>query len=181
MYMLVLMLSIGMKSAALDAHVVLTSHQVFVADEARLHSLNERDAGTGVLQVHGALLSSPCTLRTNNIDLPLPVMTRGQRVLNVDLTGCGYGDSLTSAATHAGRSAGRSSLIKVNVNLQPGCAGHCFPPAQRLPVMQAILRGGDNRLTWYLSNMHRQQLVTVNDSGAESLSGGPLVLTMGYE
>ena len=149
--MSVIMLSIGMKSATLHAYNQLTHYEVFVADEARQHSLNERDPLTWGVQVHGALHSSPCTLRTNNIELPLQLMTRGQRVLNV------------------------------SVDLQPGFAGNWFPQAQRLPVNQVILRGGDNRLTWYLSNKHRQQLVSVQDSGAESLSVGPLVLTMGYE
>ncbi|MDW3568492.1 pilus-assembly fibrillin subunit (plasmid) [Enterobacter asburiae] len=175
--MSVIMLSIGMKSATLHAYNQLTHYEVFVADEARQHSLNERDPLTWGVQVHGALHSSPCTLRTNNIELPLQLMTRGQRVLNVELTGCGYGDSLISPAMPAGR----SSVINVSVDLQPGSAGNWFPQAQRLPVNQVILRGGDNRLTWYLSNKHRQQLVSVQDSGAESLSVGPLVLTMGYE
>lgn len=121
--------------------------------------------------MHGALLSSPCKLRTNSIDLPLPVLPRGHRVLSLELTGCGYGDVLTSA--------GMTSVIKVSDALLPRAVGKALPAAHLLQVPQAILRGGDNRMTWYLSN--NQQLLTVSYTSESSSSGVPLLLRLVYE
>lgn len=172
MGMAILLLNTGMNSAVLYADELLSGPQEFVADEARQQWFNGR---TGVVEVHGALLSSPCTLRTNSIELPLPVLTGGHRVLSVDLRGCGYGDVLTSAWTPAGR----SSFIKVSGALQPGAVGKLLPAPLRLQVPQAILRGGDNRITWYLSN--KQQLLILNYTSAGSSSGVPLLLRLVYE
>lgn len=145
-------------SVELHADELLTRQRVFVPDETRQQWVNERNGRHGVLEVRGALLSSPCTLRTNEIALPLPAVMQsdGPRTpLSLELTGCGYGDALTGKDTLAGR----SSVIVAYSALLTGQPGGNLQSAPRMPaVARAVLHGGAGRLTWYLSDIQRQLL-----------------------
>ncbi|GDT40112.1 fimbrial protein PapJ [Escherichia coli] len=90
-----LLVSCSMNSV-LRADELLMRDNFFVADETRHLWVNEHNGRTGMLTVSGALLSSPCTLETNEVELPLPdqkegIMTRYALKLKLNLLGCGDG------------------------------------------------------------------------------------------
>lgn len=179
----VLLLSTNMLCGVLHADELLTRQRVFVPDEGRQQWVNERNGRSGTLEVHGTLLSSPCTLRTNEIMLPLPAMRLSdgrQTRLSLDLTGCGYGEDLTSTTTPAGQ----TSVIVVYSALLTGTAGEgLLQPAQQTPTMaRVVLHGGSAKLTWYLSEV-QQKLLT--PSGQDNRWASPvdtaLRLRLDYE
>lgn len=149
-------LGAGINSVDLLADELLTRQQVSVPDTRSQQWINERNGHDGVLEVHGALLSSPCTLQTNEIALPLAAPVTGERVqtlLSLMLTGCDYGDDLTAMnAPEAQRSVtvlGYSALLT-------GDKGGQLQPAQQRPAM--VRRGGSVTLTWRLTDAQRQFL-----------------------
>lgn len=76
----------------LQADELVMRDNFFVADETRHQWVNEHNGRTGMLTVSGALLSSPCTLETNEVELPLQKSTEGimtRYVLKLNLLGCG--------------------------------------------------------------------------------------------
>lgn len=100
-----LLVSCSMNSV-LRADELLMRDNFFVADETRHQWVNEHNGRTGMLIVRGALLSSPCTLETNEVELPLQKSTEGimtRYVLKLNLLGCGDGGAVTSATSVAGR------------------------------------------------------------------------------
>lgn len=155
--LMALILSVGMNSV-LRADQVVTGSDFFVADEGRHQWVSAQNGRTGVLTVSGALLSSPCTLETNEVSLPLPRRAQGiqaRHVLTLDLQGCGDGGSVTSATS----AAGRDSTMAVYSALLTGVEGGLLQPEQRMVgTGRAVLYGGANRFTWYLSEAQQQAL-----------------------
>lgn len=80
-------------NSVLRADELVIRDNFFVADESRHQWVNERNGRTGMLTVSGALLSSPCTLETNEVELVLQqkedIITR--YALELNLQGCGDG------------------------------------------------------------------------------------------
>ncbi len=72
----VLLVSCSMISS-LRADELVMRDNFFVADESHHQWVNERNGRTGMLTVSGALLSSSCTLETNEVELPLPEQKEG--------------------------------------------------------------------------------------------------------
>lgn len=169
--LMALLLSAGMNSVVLHASELLTRDLFFVADESRHEWVSEHNGRTGLLEVRGALMASPCMLDTSEVVLPLPAEMSGlhdRYPLALDLRGCGYGDDLTSEDTPAAR----TTVMIVYSALLTGREGGVLQPGQRmLGTGRAILHGGSGRLTWYLSDVQRQMLmVQKNTSGA--VTGG---------
>ena len=152
------LVSAGVGSLTAQADELLTRQQVFVPDSMYRQWINERNGHDGVLVVHGALLSSPCTLQSNEVALPLATVMQadGPRTpLSLVLTGCGYGDPLTSKATPAGQ----TSVVMTYSALLTGPVGGVLQPGQRMTAeARTVLHGGSTRLTWYLSDVQRQLL-----------------------
>ncbi|EFD0337402.1 TPA: protein papJ, partial [Escherichia coli] len=70
---------------------------VFTADELHHYRINERGGRTGSLAVSGALLSSPCTLVSNEVPLSLRPENHSASAgapLMLRLAGCGDGGAL---------------------------------------------------------------------------------------
>lgn len=153
-----LLLGCGMNSA-LHAEQLMVRDDFFTANEARHQWVNERDGRIGLLIVSGALLSSPCTLETNEAMLPLPRQSHGidnRYKLQLNLVECGDGGSVTSAIS----SAGRDSTMVVYSALLTGVEGGLLQPSQRMVgTGRAALHGGANQFTWYLSEAQQQALV----------------------
>lgn len=147
---LALLLSLSMNSVLHASDPVMQS-SFFVADENHHQWVNERGGRTGVLEVNGALLSSPCVLMTNEVSLP--PRTEGQKrteryPLKLALVGCGEGGSVTSATSPAGV----ASTIVVHSALLSGQSGGVLQPDQRVVGEgRASLHGGNNQLTYFLS------------------------------
>ncbi|HCM1965162.1 TPA: nuclease PIN [Salmonella enterica subsp. salamae serovar 56:l,v:z39] len=169
---LLALLVIAGPGRTVQAGELLTRHSFFVADESRHQWINEHNGRTGVLEVRGALLTSPCTLATNEYPLPATTVSQsgsGAFPLRLDLTGCGDGGDLTSAQT----SAGRTSVTVAYSALLAGMEGGVLQPRQRmLGTGRAQLHGGSSQMTWYLSPAQHQAL---SDIRAALTAGAPYV------
>ncbi len=166
-----LLVSGSMNSVLRADDVVRRDEGLFVADESRHQWVTERNGRTGVLMVSGALVSSPCTLDTEEVALPLERQVEGIQVryaLNLNLTGCGEGGSVVSAVSQAGR----DSLMVMHHALLTGVEGGVLQPDQRMvSTGRALLRGGANRFTYYLSEPQVQALA--GQQASERAQGRP--------
>lgn len=139
-------------NSVLRADEIVPQNDFFVADESRHQWVNEHNGRTGQLLVRGALLSSPCILETNTVALPLPQKKEGMKarhVLALDLLGCGDGGEVTSASSPAGR----DSMMVMQSALLTGVEGGVLQPEQRMVSHgRAVVYGGANRFTYYLSD-----------------------------
>ncbi|TNV16822.1 nuclease PIN [Buttiauxella sp. B2] len=143
---------------ALWADELVMRDNFFTADEERHQWVNEQNGRTGMLIVSGALLSSPCTLETNEVALPLQKQVEGMQehyVLTLNLVGCGDGGAVTSAPAQARRD---STMVVQNTLLAGGDGGALQPGQRSVSTGRAVLHGGVNRLTYYLSEVQQQAL-----------------------
>lgn len=125
-----LLVSCSMNSV-LRADELVMRDNFFVADETRHQWVNEHNGRTGMLTVRGALLSSPCTLETNEVELPLQKSTEGimtRYALKLNLLGCGDGGAVTSATSVAGR----DSMMVMQSALLTGVEDGVLQPEQRM-------------------------------------------------
>ncbi|EAO6410009.1 nuclease PIN [Salmonella enterica] len=180
-----LILSTAM-NGALHAGELLTRDDFYLADESQHVISNEHHGRTGMLVVRGALLSSPCTLITNELELPLsrePGSGVSRYPLQLALTGCGDGDDVTSASTPVGR----SSVMVVYSALLSGAEGGVLHPGQRMVgAGRATLRGGASQMTWYLTEAQQLSLQKSISGQARAPFNNPsagslLRLRMDYE
>ena len=152
-----LLVSCSMNSV-LRADELVMRDNFFVADETRHQWVNEHNGRTGMLTVSGALLSSPCTLETNEVELPLQKITEGimtRYVLKLNLLGCGDGGAVTSA----GSVAGRDSMMVMQSALLTGVEDGVLLPEQRMvSTGRAVVYGGANQFTYWLSEAQQQAL-----------------------
>ncbi|EFQ6911711.1 nuclease PIN [Escherichia coli] len=166
----VLLVSCSMNSV-LRADELVIKDDYFVADETRHQWINERNGRTGMLLVSGALLSSPCTLETNEVELPLPEQKEGimtRYVLKLNLLGCGDGGAVTSATSVAGR----DSMMVMQSALLTGGEGWLLQPDQRMvSTGRAVVYGGANQFTYYLSETQQQALA--GQQAADRVQGKP--------
>lgn len=177
----VMALGLGLSCMAASADELLTRQSV---DGFRYLTGEEMDNRSGTIEVHGALNSAPCTLLSNEIALPKGMGTTigGKRIpLNVDLTGCGYGDALTSAEAPAAQ----TSVVIVYSALLTGQLGNFFLQGDNrwMPVQRrTVLHGGSSRLTWYLNDV-QQRLVVPADKHTklEASSDTTMRLHLEYE
>ncbi|MFV5712023.1 pilus-assembly fibrillin subunit [Escherichia coli] len=150
----VLLVGCGVNST-LQADELGTHDNFFVADETRHQWVNEHSGRTGVLEVRGALLTSPCTLVTNESPLPTTTMLRKEIPLRLYLTGCGDGEDLTVV------------------------------PSAQVDTRRAQLHGGSSQMTWYMSPAQYRDIRAVRKMGASYIIGpaspGLLRLRMDYE
>ncbi|ECW0470412.1 TPA: nuclease PIN [Salmonella enterica subsp. enterica serovar Mississippi] len=153
-----LLVSCSMNSV-LRADELVMQDNLFVADETRHQWVNEHNGRTGLLLVSGALLSSPCTLETNEVELPLQKSTEGimtRYALKLNLLGCGDGGALVSGTSVAGR----DNMMVMQSALLTGVEGGLLQPDQRmLSTGRAVVFGGANQFTYWLSEAQQQALV----------------------
>lgn len=179
-----LLVSCSMTSS-LRADELVMRDNFFVADESRHQWVNERNGRTGMLTVSGALLSSPCTLETNEVELPLPEQQAAgvtRYVLKLNLQGCGDGGAVTSASSVAGR----DSMMVMQSALLTGVEDDMLQPEQRMvSTGAAVVYGGANQFTWWLSRAQHQALMTEPDKGKHAVNprrnDALLSLQLGYE
>ncbi|HAW3202030.1 TPA: pilus-assembly fibrillin subunit [Escherichia coli] len=165
-----LLVSCSMNSV-LRADELVMRDNFFVADETRHQWVNEHNGRTGMLTVRGALLSSPCTLETNEVELPLQKSTEGvmtRYVLKLNLLGCGDGGAVTSA----GSVAGRDSMMVMQSALLTGVEDGVLQPEQRMVSMgHAVVYGGANQFTYWLTEAQQQALA--GQQAADRAQGKP--------
>lgn len=145
----------------------------FVADESRHQWVNEHNGRTGILAVSGALLSSPCTLETNELPLPIEERLSGY-TLRLELNGCGEGEEIVSAGY-------RGKVVMRRVQLrEPG--EKVFRWSPRRTEKQVVLYDGWNQLTYHLNRV-RQRLLTGNPNkkGHNEAENQSVILRLCYE
>ncbi|HAY0237686.1 TPA: nuclease PIN [Escherichia coli] len=152
----------------LRADELVMRDNFFVADETRHQWVNEHNGRTGMLTVSGALLSSPCTLETNEVELPLPEQKEGimtRYALELNLLGCGDGGAITSAGSVAGRDSMNQSteyeniVVKQSAVLKTGKDEVLLSVWQNSGVAKKILWYGNNQITYYVNEAQYQKLV----------------------
>lgn len=145
-------------NSVLWADELVMQENFFVADESSHQWVNEHNGRTGLLLVSGALLSSPCTLETNEVELPLLEQTNRfvtHYALKLNLQGCGDGGVVTSATSVAGR----DSMMVMQSALLTGVASSSLQPSQRIvSTGRAVVYGGSNQFTYWLSEEQQQAL-----------------------
>ncbi|WP_176140199.1 pilus-assembly fibrillin subunit [Escherichia coli] len=121
---------------------------------------NER---AGMLTVSGALLSSPCTLETNEVALPLPEQKEGimmRYALKLNLLGCGDGGAVASATSVAGR----DRVMVIQSILLPEERG--LQAKQRMvSTGRAVVCGGANQFTYWLNEAQQLALMDHKETG----------------
>lgn len=149
-------------------------------DETRHQWVNERIGRTGMLLVSGALLSSPCTLETNEIDLHKDMHPQGmleRYVFKLKLVGCGYGDAKIQAS--------RDKTIATQNALLYNRKGGQPAEQKMLSNGKVALENGQNHLIYYMNKNQRQALISQHISDhthmAPLASSSLLHLLLGYE
>lgn len=148
-YLAVVLGSCGMNGISL-ADELLMRDNFFVADESRHQWVNEHNGRTGILNVKGVLVSSPCILDTTEIKFPLQRDKRGY-VFNLKVSGCGYGEGDTSE--------GRNIVVKQSAVLRTGKDEIMLSLWKSDKESLKTLQHGDNALDYYMEETHYQQLV----------------------
>ncbi|MCQ1917251.1 nuclease PIN [Escherichia coli] len=165
-----LLVSCSMNSV-LRADELVMRDNFFVADELRHQWVNEHNGRSGHLLVSGALLSSPCTLETNEVELPLPEQKEGimtRYALKLNLLGCGDGGVVTSATSMSGR----SSMMVMQSALLTGVEDGVLQLDQRMvSTGRAVVYGGANQFTYWLSEAQQQALA--GQQAADRAQGKP--------
>lgn len=139
---LTLISAVSISSAARAAEVQ-SQKIIFIPDESNHQQVNERNGQVGFLAVSGTLVTSPCTLKTQETSWT-PVVG-GVVPVNLTLTGCGEG-GVTSEDNAAPIHVIRSALLKDSVDGEEP-----MYPELQLPEEAVALRPGDNQLTYKLS------------------------------
>lgn len=162
-----LILNSGINSLSY-ADEVVNSESFFKTDTTDHYQQINNNNHTGMLIVSGALLSSPCTLETNEVELPLQRNKFGSRyVLKLNVVGCGEGGIVTSANSTAGRD---STMVLQSTLLVESCSDY-LPPEQRIVRSgRVVLYGGSNQFTYYL-NKNQQRILTELQGGTGCTRG----------
>ncbi|GDM19304.1 pilus-assembly fibrillin subunit [Escherichia coli] len=174
-----LLVSCNMNSV-LRADGLVMGDNFFVTDGARHQWVNEHNHRTGMLTVSGALLSSPCTLETNEVELPLHksmegIMTR--YALTLSLLGCGDGGAVTSADSVAGH----DRMMVMQSALLTGGDGVLQPEQRMVSAGRVVLYGGVNHFTYWLSEAQQQAVAGQPETVPSRDNPALLRLQVGYE
>lgn len=148
-------------------HNMLYAEEIFPSNDffwgGTNHTQWENDSGRfiGGLAVRGTLLSSPCTLETNEVVLPASSSSTATRyLLKLNLVGCGEGEeaiNMSSAVSVFAALGLRSALFS-----DEGAVGE--HQLQEQSWMK--LKSGANQLTYILNE---QQLASAGMGGIEEV------------
>lgn len=179
-------IALGLMALVLSVAMNNVLHAGDVSEQDKFYLADEHPGHTGKMSVRGALLSSPCTLITNELKMPFQNESQGRTArypLQIMLTGCGDGEDVTSVFSPAGR----SSVMVVYSALLGGVEGGVLHPNQRmLGVGRATLHGGSSAMTWYLTESQHMALQRATSGQVRApfnnmKSGSLLRLRMDYE
>lgn len=143
-YLAVVLGSCGMNGISL-ADELLMRDSFFVADESRHQWVNENNGRTGALNVKGALVSSPCQLDTNEVQISERKKRRDIQKVKVNMSGCGYGNVPESFSEW-----NRKLYVNASITMSGLLRRACYLPSKR-----KFLSDGENQLIFYLEcGMH---------------------------
>ncbi|HAP0323416.1 TPA: nuclease PIN [Escherichia coli] len=167
LYLAALLVSSCMNSV-LRADETVMQDSFFTADEPRHQWVNALNGRTGQLLVSGALLSSPCTLVTNEVQLPLPEY--GEIIkhyeLKLNLRGCGYGGVMLSSTSATERN---SITVMQSTLLTKEEGGMLHPKQQLVSAGRAFVYNGANQFTFRLNK--KQQMALTNAQAKNRAQG----------
>ncbi|WEY65517.1 pilus-assembly fibrillin subunit [Escherichia coli] len=143
-YLAVVLGSCSMNGVS-QADELLTRDDFFVADESRHQWVNEHNGRTGALNVKGALVSSPCQLDTNEVQISERKKRRDIQKVKVNMSGCGYGNVPESFSEW-----NRKLYVNASITMSGLLRSACYLPSKR-----KFLSDGENQLIFYLEcGMH---------------------------
>lgn len=143
-YLAVVLGSCSMNGVS-QADELLTRDDFFVADESRHQWVNEHNGRTGALNVKGALVSSPCQLDTNEVQISERKKRRDIQKFKVNMSGCGYGNVPESFSEW-----NRKLYVNASITMSGLLRRACYLPSKR-----KFLSDGENQLIFYLEcGMH---------------------------
>ncbi len=146
-------LCVSFHSTVLQADELLTRYDLFIADELRYSNVNEYGDRTGVMEVKGALIASPCILETTEIEFPLKKkFSKGNIIypLSLHLRECGYGEN------HLSNESKTSVVLTHNALI---IKGGVFQSDLKISGSELIvLQGGSGYIHWDL-NENQQKLI----------------------
>ncbi len=143
-YLAIVLGSCGMNGISL-ADGLLMRDNFFVADESRHQWVNEHNGRTGALNVKGALVSSPCQLDTNEVQISERKKRRDIHKVKVNMSGCGYGNVPESFSEW-----NRKLYVNASITMSGLLRRACYLPSKR-----KFLSDGENQLIFYLEcGMH---------------------------
>ncbi len=154
LYLIALSLS-GFIHTFLQAEELGTYDDVFVADESRHSWVNERGGRTGNLAVRGALLSSTCTLMTNEVSLSSHTAA-ARTPLKLRLVGCGDGGTFNSGKREVAMTVSGSLVT----GLETG--GTLLPNHKVSGCDHLIIRNGNTFLLCW-PDLQNRELLTVSN------------------
>ncbi|EGM2345302.1 nuclease PIN [Salmonella enterica] len=163
----------GSMNRVLRADELIRRDDVVVADESRHGWLTERGGRTGQMRISGGLLSSPCTLETNELPLPMEERLSGY-TLRLELNGCGEGEEIVSAGY-------RGKVVMRRVQLR-GPGEKVFRWSPRRTEKQVVLYDGWNQLTYHLYRVRQRLLAGDPDKkGHNEAENQSVILRLCYE
>ncbi|MEQ5075931.1 pilus-assembly fibrillin subunit [Providencia alcalifaciens] len=177
---LVILIAVYSIKNVLHANELMKQYEFSHINETHHLWGNERNGRTGMLIVSGALLSSPCTLETNEVDLLKEMQPQGmleRYVFKLNLTGCGDG-FVKKTSSRVKTIATLSALL---YNKKEGMQ----PELKMLSNGKVVLHNGRNQLIYYMSKNQRQTLINQHRSDhiqITQFTGSSLLhLMLGYE
>ncbi|MEC9839858.1 pilus-assembly fibrillin subunit [Escherichia coli] len=120
---------------------------ISVVDESHHQWINERNGRTGILIVSGAVLSSPCTLKNNEIDLPSWGEAENNKHYEITLL-------LSGCFNNADYS--NDGIILEKIELNNLHEKRLYLNDRLVDNNQIVLREGDNKLTFYFTSALKQ-------------------------
>lgn len=150
------------------------------SNETRHQWINERNGRVGALMISGELLSSPCSLETNEIDLQHVTPPQGmldRYIFKLHLTGCGEEDEQINARHDKAITTHTVLLFKNRGNTHPD---RWAPGNGKL-----VLRDGRNQFIFYMNKKQWRALSELHvsdDMQIVPLARSSLLhLILGYE
>ncbi|MBB8471303.1 hypothetical protein HEK73_023075 [Escherichia coli] len=117
---------------------------ISVVDESHHQWINERNGRTGILIVSGAVLSSPCTLKDNEIDLPSWGEAENNKPYEITLLLSGCFNNADSS---------NDGIILEKIGLNNLYEKRLYLNDRLVDNNKIVLHEGDNKLVFYFTSV----------------------------
>lgn len=178
LYVATLLLWGAMDSAPL-ADELAVQDNLFRDSEVYPQNNRVGSARTGMLIVSGALLSSPCILESNDVDLPLQkqvIAGREYYSLKMGLVGCGVGGSAVTSVSSPGWENSVMTIQSMLLNRDS------LSSANIIGSGRVIVHGGIKQLVYHLTGEQMRAMTEYENVLVDRGKHSPaLLLYLSYE